>query len=158
MFIVLIQDANASEEDVKKNKTYHELHLRRAEAIKQTLKNEVENSKKNNDSYVISFDLQQALPVPNLTVGPAFYSRKAWVYNLGIHDCVTGQGYMYMWPENVDKRGSDQIASIIYKHFTEMMCLWMQLVKEGFFKSIEHRFLVVGHTDLPCDRILLTWL
>lgn len=80
-----------------------------------------------------------------------------------------------MWPENIAKRGSDEIASIVYKHFQDnkptvdrlivytdncsgqnknwsLICLWQQLVREGLFKVIEHKFLVVGHTYLPCDR------
>nr|CAH7762462.1 unnamed protein product [Callosobruchus chinensis] len=114
----------------------------------------------------------QALPVPYLTTGPAFYLRKAWVYNLGIHDCVNDKGYMYMWCENTGKRGSDEIASILFKHFKErgrlprnliiytdncggqnknwvLISLWKQLVTEGVFESIEHRFLLVGHTHRP---------
>nr|CAH7735094.1 unnamed protein product [Callosobruchus chinensis] len=125
--------------------------------------------------YIPSFDLQQALPVPYLTTGPAFYLRKAWVYNLGIHDCVNDKGYMYMWCEDTGKRGSDEIASILFKHFKErgrlprnliiytdncggqnknwvLISLWKQLVTEGVFESIEHRFLLVGHTHQPSDR------
>lgn len=32
------------------------------------------------------------------------------------------------------------------------MSLWLQMVREKKFKSIEHRFLVSGHTFLPSDR------
>ncbi|XP_071053921.1 uncharacterized protein [Onthophagus taurus] len=151
-------------------KTELELHHYRAEELQTSLKEEIEKAKNTRDTLVLSFDLQQALPVPNLTVGPAFYLRKAWTYNLGIHDCIEDRGYMYMWPENVAKRGSDEIASILYKHFKKncndqytklivysdncagqnknwtIVCLWQQLIRENFFKSIEDRFLVVGHT------------
>ncbi|KAF2895105.1 hypothetical protein ILUMI_11067 [Ignelater luminosus] len=47
----------------------------------------------------------------------SFYLRKPWVYNLGNHDCLTSQGYMYMRPENITKKGCDDIASVLYKHF-----------------------------------------
>lgn len=33
-----------------------------------------------------------------------------------------------------------------------LICLWQQLILEGLFESIEHKFLVSGHTHLPCDR------
>ncbi|CAH1112279.1 unnamed protein product [Psylliodes chrysocephalus] len=38
MLKVVIEDQNASEEEIRQNKIKHELHLRRAEAIKQSLK------------------------------------------------------------------------------------------------------------------------
>lgn len=88
--------------------TAKELHFRRAEAMQDTLKNEISMAA-SKDTYVLSFDLQQALLVPSLTTGPAFYLRKAWVYNLEVHDCVNNKGYMYMWSENTGKRGSDEI-------------------------------------------------
>lgn len=159
----------------KKLKVELELHQRRAEAMRDSLKNEIVRAKTDGNIAIISVDLQQALPVPNVTTGPAFYLRKLWVYNLGIHDCVTDQAYMYMWSEDLAKRGSDEICSIIYKYIKDnnisaehlivysdncsgqnknwaIMSLWRQLVAEKVFKSVEHRFLVVGHTHLPSDR------
>jgi hypothetical protein len=32
------------------------------------------------------------------------------------------------------------------------MTLWLSLDREGIFKSIEHRFIVTGHTHLPSHR------
>ncbi|XP_072390087.1 uncharacterized protein [Diabrotica undecimpunctata] len=168
----------SNEADIEIAKTLKidlELHQRRAQAMQDLMKNDTEEAKATGNAMVISFDLQQAMPVPNLTVGAAFYLRKAWVYNLGIHDCISGKAFMYMWPENIAKRGSDEIASILYKHFRtnrptanklivytdncsgqnknwSLICLWQQLTIEGIFTSIEHKYLVVGHTRLPCDR------
>lgn len=173
-FDVKIENFKGVQDSLKQLQIEKELHLRRAEAMKNTLKDEIKWTA-SKDTYILSFDLQQALPVPSLTTGPAFYLRKAWVYNLGIHDCVNDKGYMYMWSENNGKRGSDEIASILLKHFKErehlpknlivytdncggqnknwvLVGLWKQLVVEGVFDSVEHRFLVVGHTHLPSDR------
>ncbi|CAG9763534.1 unnamed protein product [Ceutorhynchus assimilis] len=169
--------ANKNEEDLNRLKLELELHHRRAEAMSNNMKEEVKSVKQTNRKVlVIAFDLQQTLPTPSLTVGPAFYLRKAWTYNLGIHDCISGQASMFMWTEATAKRGSEEIASILLKYlssretneqwelvvFTDncggqnknwlIMALWLQLVREKKFKSIEHRFLVSGHTYLPCDR------
>lgn len=153
-----------------------ELHQRRAAAMQEDLKRETEDAKVNHNKIVISFDLQQTLPTPLLTVGQAFYLRKAWTYNLGVHNCGDGQATMYMWTEDVAKRGSEEIASCLLNYLTSrpttgeeelivytdncggqnknwfLMLLWLQLVREKKYKSIEHRFLVSGHTYLPSDR------
>jgi hypothetical protein len=72
--------------------------------------------------------------------------------------------YTRMWCENTGKRGSDEIASILFKHFKNrerlpknfiiyrdncggqnknwvLISLSKQLVAEGVFDSVEHRFL-----------------
>lgn len=171
---VKLEDNKGNADICRQVKVELNVHHRRAEAMQTSLKDAVSLAE-SQDTYIISFDLQQALPVPNLTTGPAFYLRKAWIYNLGIHDCVNQKGFMYMWCENIAKRGSDEIASIIYKHFKEqgpfpknlivytdncggqnknwlLISLWRQLIAENIFESVEHRFLVVGHTHLPSDR------
>lgn len=174
---ILLDTHKNDETKVADLKVMLELHQRRAEAMQTNLKLEIQRSKTENSlTSVISFDLQQALPIPQLTVGKAFYLRKAWMYNLGIHDGASGRGHMYMWTENVAKRGSDEIASCILKYlkdyppvpnnnlivFTDncggqnknwtLMALWLYLVRTNVYKSIEHRFLVSGHTHLPSDR------
>lgn len=33
-----------------------------------------------------------------------------------------------------------------------LISFWRQSVLDGVYESIEHRFLIPGHTRLPCDR------
>lgn len=153
-----------------------ELHLRQAEAAQVKIQHLAkEASKKPEEVHVIAVDLQQAMPTPKLTVGPAFYKRKLWTYNLGIHDCGANSGYMYMWSEDVAKRGSDEIGSCIIKYLENLnlcpkilhiisdnckgqnknwniVALSEALVRSGRFQTVKHHFPVVGHTYLPCDR------
>lgn len=161
---LMINSNKDNESEAKNLQVKLQLHQTRAQAMQQNLKDEVKNNEENQNTTIISFDLQQTLPTPSLTVGLAFYLRKVWTYNLGIHDCVSGQGHMFMWTESVAKRGSCEIASVLLKYimsqptrsenliiFTDncggqnknwlMMALWLQLVRE---KS--------GHTHLPSDR------
>ena len=59
---------------------------------------------------MITFDFQQNLPTPK---------RQLWTYNFGIHDCVAGQGYIFMWDETKAKRGSGEVASCLYQFLTD---------------------------------------
>lgn len=158
-----------------KLKVDQELHHKTADEMQENLKNTAREAKVSKRTDVIALDLQQKLPTPSLTVGLAFYSHKAWTYNFGIHDCVNEQGHMYLWSENVAKRGSDEIMSCILKHvrlnkpvspdlivFSDncagqnknwnVMALWQMMVRDRIYNTIEHRFPVPGHTRLPCDR------
>lgn len=172
---LMISSNKENESEVKSLQIKLQLHQSRAQAMQQNLKDEVKNNEAIQNTDIISFDLQQTLPTPSLTVGLAFYLRKAWTYNFGIHDCVSGQGHMFMWTESVAKRGSSEIASVLLKYLTSkptrsenllvftdncggqnknwlIMALWLQLVREKVYKTIEHRFLISGHTHLPSDR------
>ncbi|KAL3270143.1 hypothetical protein HHI36_009201 [Cryptolaemus montrouzieri] len=98
----------------------------RAKAMQDLLKRETENAKINKKKLVLSLKLQQALPVPKLTEGPAFYCRKIWLYNSGIHYCGCEKGNMFVWSEDVDKRGSDEIRSVLFKYraISQMLMNW----------------------------------
>ena len=103
-----------------------------------------------------------------------FYKRQMWTYNLGIHDCSSGEGFMFMWPECVASRGSQEVCSCILKYLgsnasqliaysdacggqnrnINVACLWLYITANPDFtySVIDHKFMVSGHSYLPNDR------
>lgn len=131
-----------------------------------------------NKTVVLTFDLQRALEVPVIQTSEAFYLRQLWCYNLGIYDEVTKTGYMYVWNESIASRGSQEVASCLYKHFEKYiprdvqqiilrsdtctgqnrnikMALMLKKVYSQFdfpdLTSIEQHFFVSGHSYNKCD-------
>ena len=125
--------------------------------------------------HMITFDAQQNLPTPHMHTSLVFYLRQLWVYNIGIHNCGAGDATMCMWPENVAKKGSDEVASCLLRYFNLLttrpghllaysdscagqnksfytVCFWVYLVLHGYFSMVDHKFLTPGHTFLPSDR------
>ena len=72
------------------------------------------------NDVVITFDLEQTLPTPKLSTGPAFYKRKLWTYNFNIHDCKQNVGHCFTWDESVAGRGSEEIGSCIKFYFESL--------------------------------------
>lgn len=124
---------------------------------------------------MITFDLQQNLPTPNLKHNDMFYLRQLWTYNFGVHDCVSGQGYMFMWHEAMAKRGASEIASCLMTFFQRfhtgarslvrysdgcggqnknltIIGLFSELHFAGVYEVIDHLYLERGHTYLDNDR------
>ena len=99
-----------------------------------------------------------------------------WTCNLGIHNCSTGRGYMYMWPEPLASQGSNEVISCLYIHLQRpttattliafsdacggqnhninIACFWMHVVcsSEFSYTTISHKVMVSGHSYLPNDR------
>ncbi|CAH0546964.1 unnamed protein product [Brassicogethes aeneus] len=151
------------------------LHKSKAQAMQQLFKSKTEWSQTDKKTCVISFDLQQALPIPKLTTGPAFYCRKIWMHNLGVYDCTGNTGHMFgpkmLQKEEVMKlhQYSKFLTSKIGKaehivFFTDncpgqnknwlVMALWFQLVKEQKFKTITQHFLSADIRTFPLIGIL----
>ncbi|PSN41200.1 hypothetical protein C0J52_04184 [Blattella germanica] len=82
---------------------------------------------------------------------------------------------MFVWNEFIGKRGCDEIGSCVLKYIKcrniknrnlvilsdncpgqnknwTIAALWHHLVLTNTFDSIEHKFLLPGHSHLPCDR------
>ena len=129
-------------------------HQEKAAQGYQSLRLDSEKSKGDADSLVLTFDLQQNLPVPTLTHGAMFYMTQVWVYNC-IHDCSgSGSAVMCVWNECIAGRGSNEIISCLLEYFaqerpqarkltyysdscfgqnknTRMICFWSKLINKG---------------------------
>ena len=152
-----------------------ELHQTKAAKAYGHLKNDIKYSKEVNDMKVITFDMQQALPTPHLHTSEVFYKRQLWTYNFCIHDCTSNDVYMYVWPENYAGRGADEIVSCLSQFCDEhlqgiktlvaysdncfgqnknitVVAFWLSIIHKRLVETVEHKYLVSGHSYLPCDR------
>lgn len=126
---------------------------------------------------VIAMDLQQTLATPRLTTNVAYYKRKMWTYNFGVHNLKeSSMAHLYVWNEAVGKRGSSDIGSCLI-HYVEhhvpahcnklvifsdncggqnkninLSLLLLRFLHSGRFSQVKQYFLMPGHSYLPCDR------
>lgn len=117
---------------------------------------------------------------PTLTHAKVFYSRQLASYNYAIYDGATGNCDMAYWNELDGCRGVDEVVSVIMKSVTAQytplgpgqartlvlwsdrcvgqtnnwpfVCMMIHFVQLGYFSTVSQKFLVSGHTYLPCDR------
>lgn len=172
-------DASDLEEERVKLKNEHELHLRKADKARDSMKTDSLLAKDENIKnyyYVFSFDLQKALPFPVLNVSVAYYKRNLYCYNLGVHDLPNNKAHMYVWDETIASRGSQEIASCLALHIEkeaatsshiiaysdtctgqnrniQLALTWMKLVMsdDNNIATIDHKFLVSGHSYMQND-------
>lgn len=95
-------------------------HHEKAAQEYSSLRSDSQKSKSDPSKAVITFDLQQNLPVPTLTHGSMFYLRQLWVYNFGIHDCSKDTAVMCMWDETIAGRGASEIISCLMKYISKL--------------------------------------
>lgn len=154
-----------------------ELHLRKAERARECMK--LDSQSTDAETYVMTMDLQKALPFPVLTVSDAYYKRNLYVYNFGIHDMKKKCGYFYCWDETIASRSSVEVASSLLVHFKQAVMCCNPVIKhiviysdcctgqnrnlnialtllrfvseDNSIETIEQKFLVSGHSYLPND-------
>ena len=170
-------DAEKDPEEVARLNARWELHKRKADRAYSQLKEDTALSQLDLDIDMITFDLQQSLPTPLLSTSVVFYKRQLWTYNLGIHCCSTGEGFMHVWDESIASRGSQEVGTCIVKHIKEIasgatrlvlysdacggqnrniniVALWLYITasKDFSYEVVDHKFMISGHSYLPNDR------
>lgn len=127
--------------------------------------------------FSLCMDLQQTLATPRMSTNVAYYKRKMWTYNFGIHNLRKyTKSHLYVWNEAIAKRGSSEIGSCLL-HYVQhyipdnveilvifsdncggqnknlnISLLLLRLIHSGRFSLIRHYFLVPGHSVMDCDR------
>lgn len=153
-----------------------ELHHRKAEKARELLKQDtIDSQQPNSKVCCLSMDLEQVMFVPTLVHSDMFYLSQLSCYNFGVHVGDTNNAFMNTWHEGFSGRGANEIAScllhllnsgITHKKNLVIWCdncggqnknkfilfVLVFLVANGLFDSIEQRFLVSGHSFMPCDR------
>lgn len=150
-------------------------HINNADFAYKAKENDKNLAKLDSKTKLYTFDLEKCLPTPLLNSNIAFYKRQLWTYNLTVHDCVSNQPFCYMWHEGEAKRGGNEVASCLLQHLqmepssTERIVLYSDccsgqnknsfvsmmfmvfLQSETNVKTIDHKFLLPGHTHMECD-------
>ncbi|CAG9763718.1 unnamed protein product [Ceutorhynchus assimilis] len=169
-------EAASTEEERRELTVQKEVHLRKAQAFYDDLKEKSELAVTDPSVETICFDYQQNLPLPVLTTRDIFYARQIWVYNQMFHSCSNNQSVSYMFDEMTAKKGCIESISFLM-HFIEkyvsktvttlyiftdncagqnknavMVHFLLALVSNGRFRKIVHHLPEPGHSFLPCDR------
>lgn len=158
-----------------------ELHHRKAEKAYSQLQNDKEWARANEDNHTICIDMQGVIYTPNLTHSNVYYQRQLANYNVCIQEMGTADSpTMFLWHEGVAHRGSIEVASCLLKWvqmkfsllakpkerklviYSDRCCgqnnnwrmlnVMSMLISMGYFTQIEQKFMVSGHSFLPCDR------
>jgi hypothetical protein len=165
-------EADSDKTKISALKAEHELHLRKAEAVRALMHVE-ENSSPEHEAF--TFDLQKVLSLPRLTTNEVYYCRQLSVYNLGIHSLTSKKSTLNVWDETMASRGAVDIGSCLVKYCLEkaesgvktlsvfsdscggqnrnhkLTLLWMHVCSVSNIEVIDHRFMVSGHSYLPND-------
>jgi len=148
-------------------------HHAEAEEAFNSKRNDISTSVEN--TCVITFDLQQCLPTPSLESSVAFYKRQLWTYNFTVHNTVSSKAVCYIWNETIAKRGANDIGSSLFHYLKSLpsnishvtmysdccprqnknsiimaMCIYFLEHQENI-KTIDHKFMVPGHSRMECD-------
>lgn len=165
----------ASREEQEAIQTEWDQHKDMADKHFRAKSSDKEHAKIDKSTKMISFDLQQVLATPHIQTNVIFYKRQLSVYNLTIYDGADGIAHNFLWDETKAGRGANQIGSCVFKYFTELpaevsqvimysdtctgqnrnshiaaMC-FSALQKNPHLKSIDHKFMVSGHSHMECD-------
>ena len=68
----------------------------------------------------VVFDLEEVLPTPSSTESCLYYKQKLNTFDLTVYDYRHGQGFCHVWPETEGQRGSNEIASSIYRYLQRL--------------------------------------
>ena len=163
--------------DEKKITEQQQLHLGKSEVFYDRKRNARKKATTNNQFAALAFDFQKNLYVPNKTTNDVYYKWQLSCYSFNIHVLSSREAHFYCYDETVAKKGSDDVASMLYHFFMNELsetvkdialfcdscsgqnknwtvirfCHWL-VNKQKRFNSITISFPIRGHSYLECDK------
>lgn len=153
-------------------------HCDNAGKIVNDFENEIQKARESMGTEIFTFGLGPSIGLPHIL--PIDYTkRRLWLHEFCIFDEIRRLSYVYIWPESIASKGSQEIASCIIRHLqttlspqTERLLLYcdpnfgqnrninLSLVLQHFLNSwphphlisIQQKFFTSGHGFNNCDR------
>lgn len=155
----------------------NELHKRKAESFYDKKRAARRRDRTSNDFIAVAMDYQKNVYLPNIPTNDVYYMRQLSMYAFNIHVLGTAQSLFYTYPENLAKKGSDEVCSFLFdflmnhannsiKHL-HLFCdsaggqnknysvfRFMHYIVHSIRRldSIRITFPIRGHSYLECDK------
>lgn len=169
---------NATGEDQDKLRPKYEDHLLEKDLARQEKQGDKENVNKN--LIVACYDLQAVFQCPKGEISVYYYKSKLNVLNLTVYEMRSHNVDCFIWHEAEGDRGVNEIGTCIYKYIEQvaqrstedieiifytdncggqqknrfMISMYLYAIsKFQNIKSIQHKFLITGHTQNEGDSV-----
>ena len=95
------------------------MHIQNKKIARQLMKDAKQLAEEDESICAINFDLQKILTTPRAEISPLYYMCKLCIWNFTIYYMVKHEGLCNIWNETVGNRGSNEIASFLWRYIKE---------------------------------------
>lgn len=153
----------------------YESHRKQIDSMREEKLNDIESAKANL-CLLLCIDMQAVKLIPQSKANASYYKMKLQVHNFTIYNIVTHQSDNYVWDETEGSLVASTFATILIKYLRNAIldrknfhhiiiysdgCFYQNrnvllsnaLISFSVEKNItiEHKYLIVGHTQMECD-------
>ncbi|XP_075154227.1 uncharacterized protein LOC142238677 [Haematobia irritans] len=150
-------------------------HRSEVDAMREEKANDVENAK-SGIFLLLCMDMQAVKLIPQTNASASYYKMKLQVHNFTIYNIISHESDNYIWDESEGNLVASTFTTCIIKHLKN--CILQSpdinhiiIYSDGCFYqnrnvilsnalislcinkniTIEHKYLIVGHTQMECD-------
>lgn len=172
-----IRAQQRNEEGRQAKSALEEHHRIVEESLHQIQQDFTSSTLPNSTATTLTMDLQKVFLLPKLTHSSMYYARQLSCYNFGIHIADSNGAVMCIWDESYAGRGANEMASCLFHALNDgligiskrhliifsdncagqlknqmFIMLYIFLISLNLFDTIDHKFLVSGHSFSASDR------
>lgn len=164
-------------EEIRRIEIENKLHKTKAETFYERKRTARRRDRTSQDFIAIAMDYQKNVYLPNIPTNDVYYLRQFSMYSFNIHVLGTAQSLFYTYPENMAKKGSDEVCSFLFdflmnhadnhikhlhvfcdsaggqnKNYAVFRFMHYIVHSVRILDSIRITFPIRGHSYLECDK------